>query len=91
VAPTKGSFPERAAHLSYIAPLVGALLLAQGGLARGALALIALIGAGGVFAAVTGLRHAKANSGRGRHAARIGLIANVLFLAAVVAYYSLAG
>lgn len=77
----KGSFEERAAHLSYAAPLIAALIASQVGTSPVALGLVALVFAGGVFAAVTGLRGSRREKKERSIAATLGLVANLVGVA----------
>lgn len=54
----KGSFEERAAHLSYVAPLIALLIERQVGHAGAGAGLVAFVLVGGLVAAVTGWRAA---------------------------------
>lgn len=77
----KGSFPERAAHLSYVAPLIGLLLVQQLGTGPRALLLLGLLLAGGLFAAFTGMRWSLRERGRASRAALLGVSLHVAFVA----------
>lgn len=80
----KATFPERSAHLSYVAPLIGLLLVQQLGTSPGALVLLAVLVAGALFSAFTGLRWSKQERGKTSLAALLGIAANVAFVAFVV-------
>lgn len=80
----KPTFPERSAHLSYVAPLIGLVLVAQLGPRPGTYALAAVLVAGGLFSAVTGLRWSRAERGKVSVPAVLGLFANVGFALGVV-------
>lgn len=56
---SRGSFPERAAHLSYVAPLIALLLERQVGHEGTGAALVAVVLVGGLVAAATGWRAAE--------------------------------
>lgn len=81
---SKPSFPERAAHLSYVAPLIGLVLVQQLGRHPGTYALVAMLVAGGLFSAFTGLRWSKKARGRVSVPALLGIAANLLFAAGVL-------
>ena len=85
---TKGSFPERSAHLSYVAPLIAGLLLAQLGEAAGpaGLTLVAILLAGGLFSAFTGARWSKRARGTSSRAALLGFALNAAFILGLLSH-----
>lgn len=76
---TRPSFQERSAHLSYVAPLIGLVFLQQLGPRPGTYALVAVLLAGGLFSAFTGLRWSKAERGRLSVPALLGGVLNLVF------------
>lgn len=82
----KGSFPERSAHLSYVAPLIAVLFWLQlgEGTTPGSLVLIAGLLGGGLFSAFTGARWSRRERGRTSRAALLGAVLNVASLVFLV-------
>ena len=85
----KGSFEERAAHLSYVAPLIATLLVAQMGTRPLALVLVSATVAGGLFASVTGLAWSRRERGVTSRAAALGLLGNLAFAVGLVVHTAL--
>lgn len=83
---SKPSFPERSAHLSYVAPLIGLVILQQLGPRSGAYALVAVLVMGGLFSAFTGLRWSRKERGQVSVPALLGGAANLLFALGVVVW-----
>ncbi len=83
----KPTFPERSAHLSYVAPLIGVVVVRQLGTPPAALALLALLVLGGLFSALTGLVWSRKERGKTSLPALLGIAANLAFVVWVVASY----
>lgn len=82
----KPSFPERSAHLSYVAPLIGLVIAQQLGPRPGTYAIVAVLVAGGLFSAFTGQRWSREERGETSVPAIIGAAANLLFACGVVVW-----
>lgn len=80
------TFPERSAHLSYVAPLIGLVLVQQLGRHAGTYVLVGVLVAGGVFSALTGLRWSTKERGTTSKAALLGLVVNLAFAAGVAVW-----
>jgi hypothetical protein len=88
----KKSFPERAAHLSYTAPLMAALFMLQfreadGSVDAAAAILVGLVLLGGAFAGVTGLRWFRSEQGRLSPVAVLGTALNLASLVALAIWW----
>ena len=82
----KPAFPERSAHLSYVAPLIGLVIVQQLGPRPVTLVLVAALVGGGLFSAWTGLRWSRTERGTTSKAAVLGFVANVAFAVGVTVW-----
>lgn len=74
----KGTFEDRAAHLSYVAPLIALLMARQVGHTGAGAGLVVLVLVGGLVAAATGWRAAARGRAIRSWPAFLGALGNVV-------------